>query len=79
MPRRRSAFTRGTLSLPWRPQARPPEAYGLGNFVYWREDDESGRSGGLLVTRPTAPTSRQLGAIGQYDFLEVADRRAVLG
>jgi len=24
-------------------------AYGLGNFVYWREDDESGRSGVLLV------------------------------
>jgi hypothetical protein len=25
-------------------------AYGLGNFVYWREDGESGRSGVLLVT-----------------------------
>jgi poly-gamma-glutamate synthesis protein (capsule biosynthesis protein) len=25
-------------------------AYGLGNFVYWREDGESGRSGILLVT-----------------------------
>jgi poly-gamma-glutamate synthesis protein (capsule biosynthesis protein) len=25
-------------------------AYGLGNFVYWREDAESGRSGVLLVT-----------------------------
>jgi len=24
-------------------------AYGLGNFVYWREDSESGRSGVLLV------------------------------
>ena len=24
--------------------------YGLGNFVYWREDGESGRSGVLLVT-----------------------------
>jgi poly-gamma-glutamate synthesis protein (capsule biosynthesis protein) len=24
-------------------------AYGLGNFVYWREDGESGRSGVLLV------------------------------
>jgi poly-gamma-glutamate synthesis protein (capsule biosynthesis protein) len=24
-------------------------AFGLGNFVYWREDDESGRSGVLLV------------------------------
>jgi poly-gamma-glutamate synthesis protein (capsule biosynthesis protein) len=25
-------------------------AYGLGNFVYWREDGESGRTGVLLVT-----------------------------
>jgi hypothetical protein len=25
-------------------------AYGLGNFVYWREDGESGRSGVLVVT-----------------------------
>ena len=25
-------------------------AYGLGNFIYWREDGESGRSGILLVT-----------------------------
>ena len=25
-------------------------AYGLGDFVYWREDGESGRSGVLLVT-----------------------------
>jgi len=25
-------------------------AYGLGNFVYWREDGESGRSGVLKVT-----------------------------
>jgi len=25
-------------------------AYGLGNFIYWREDGESGRSGVLLVT-----------------------------
>jgi poly-gamma-glutamate synthesis protein (capsule biosynthesis protein) len=25
-------------------------AYGLGNFTYWREDGESGRSGVLLVT-----------------------------
>jgi poly-gamma-glutamate synthesis protein (capsule biosynthesis protein) len=25
-------------------------AYGLGNFVYFREDGESGRSGVLLVT-----------------------------
>jgi poly-gamma-glutamate synthesis protein (capsule biosynthesis protein) len=25
-------------------------AYGLGNFTYWREDDESGRSGILLVS-----------------------------
>ena len=25
-------------------------AYGLGNFVYWREDGESGRSGVLQVT-----------------------------
>ncbi len=25
-------------------------AYGLGNFVWWREDGESGSSGNLLVT-----------------------------
>jgi poly-gamma-glutamate synthesis protein (capsule biosynthesis protein) len=31
-------------------------AYGLGNFVYWREDGESGRSGVLLVTA----TGRQI-------------------
>jgi poly-gamma-glutamate synthesis protein (capsule biosynthesis protein) len=33
-------------------------AYGLGNFVYWREDDESGRSGVLLVEA----TGRQVGS-----------------
>jgi poly-gamma-glutamate synthesis protein (capsule biosynthesis protein) len=33
-------------------------AYGLGNFVYWREDGESGRSGVLLVTA----TGRQVDA-----------------
>jgi len=33
-------------------------AYGLGNFVYWREDGESGRSGVLLVEA----TGRQVGA-----------------
>ena len=27
-------------------------AYGLGNFIYWREDGESGRSGILVVTAP---------------------------
>ena len=30
--------------------APPVVAYGLGNFVYWREDGESGRSGVLEVT-----------------------------
>jgi len=33
-------------------------AYGLGNFTYWREDGESGRSGVLLVTA----TGRQVDA-----------------
>ena len=33
-------------------------AYGLGNFVYWREDGESGRSGVLRVTA----TGRQVNA-----------------
>lgn len=33
-------------------------AYGLGNFVYWREDGESGRSGVLLVEA----TGREVGA-----------------
>jgi hypothetical protein len=33
-------------------------AYGLGNFVYWREDGESGSSGVLLVTA----TGRQIDA-----------------
>lgn len=33
-------------------------AYGLGNFVYWREDGESGRSGVLMVEA----TGRQVGA-----------------
>ncbi|HEX9505087.1 MAG TPA: CapA family protein [Acidimicrobiia bacterium] len=32
-------------------------AYGLGNFVWWREDGESGRSGVLLVTA----TGREVG------------------
>lgn len=32
-------------------------AYGVGNFVYWREDGESGRSGVLLVTA----TGREVG------------------
>jgi poly-gamma-glutamate synthesis protein (capsule biosynthesis protein) len=33
-------------------------AYGLGNFVYWREDGESGRSGVLMVEA----TGRQVDA-----------------
>jgi poly-gamma-glutamate synthesis protein (capsule biosynthesis protein) len=37
-------------------------AYGLGNFVYWREDGESGRSGVLKVTA----TGRE---VDSYDWI----------
>ena len=41
-------------------------AYGLGNFVYWREDGESGRSGVLKVTatavRSTATSGSRRGS-----------------
>ena len=69
-------------------------AYGLGNFVYWREDGESGSSGVLLVTA----TGRRLdayswiparirhgipvperGATAAADVREWVDRRACSG
>ena len=45
-------------------------AYGLGNFVYWREDGESGRSGVLLVQA----TGRQ---VDSYTWIPARIKRGV--
>ena len=69
-------------------------AYGMGNFVYWREDGESGRSGVLKVTAtgrevddyswvPARITDGvpvpQTGAAGDADLAEWNARRACSG
>ncbi len=45
-------------------------AYGLGNFVYWREDGESGRSGVLMVSA----TGRQ---VDSYSWIPARIKRGV--
>jgi poly-gamma-glutamate synthesis protein (capsule biosynthesis protein) len=45
-------------------------AYGLGNFVYWREDGESGRSGVLIVEA----TGRQ---VDSYSWIPARIKRGV--
>ena len=69
-------------------------AYGMGNFVYWREDGESGRSGVLKVTAtgrevddyswvPARITNGvpvpQTGAAADADLAEWNARRACSG
>jgi hypothetical protein len=69
-------------------------AYGMGNFVYWREDGESGRSGVLKVTAtgreiddyswiPARITDGvpvpQTGAAADADLAEWNDRRSCSG
>jgi hypothetical protein len=69
-------------------------AYGMGNFVYWREDGESGRSGVLKVTAtgreiddyswiPARITDGvpvpQTGAAADTDLAEWNDRRSCSG